>query len=79
MVRPCQRISTSMSPEQASSGAMRWTSTVCPFLSGEATLGAMHRALPDFQGIDHRAARKDRRLVARVQRGEVINGNLLVA
>jgi hypothetical protein len=52
MVRPCQRISTSTSPEQASSGAMRWTSTVCHFLSGDTTLGAMHSTLPDFQGID---------------------------
>ena len=45
MFRPCQRIRTSMSPEQASSGATRWTSTVCLFLSGETTLGAVYRAL----------------------------------
>jgi len=42
MVRPLQRISTSMSAEKASSGAIRWTSTVSPFLRGETTLGAMH-------------------------------------
>ncbi len=44
MVRPCQRISTSMSLGQASSGAMRWTSTVSPFLSGDTTLETMYLA-----------------------------------
>jgi hypothetical protein len=39
MVLSCQRISTSMSAEQASSGAIPWTSTVSPFPSGETTLG----------------------------------------
>jgi hypothetical protein len=39
MVRPCQRISTSISAEQASSsGAMRRTWAVSPLLSGETTL-----------------------------------------
>jgi hypothetical protein len=45
MVRPCQRMSTSMSAEQASSGAIPWTSTVSPFRSGETTLAAMHLAI----------------------------------
>jgi hypothetical protein len=30
--------------EQASSGAMRWTSTVSPFLSGDTTFETMHLA-----------------------------------
>ena len=43
-LRLCQRISTSMSPAQASSGAMRRTSTVSPFLSGDTTMDVMHLA-----------------------------------
>ena len=39
MVRSFQRIKTSLSAEQAASGAMRWTSTVSPFLRGENYLG----------------------------------------
>jgi hypothetical protein len=38
ILRPCQRISMSMSAEQASSGAIRRTSTVSPLPSGETTL-----------------------------------------
>jgi hypothetical protein len=44
MVRHCQRISTSMSAEQAPSGALRRIWTVSPLLSGETTLAAMHVA-----------------------------------
>ena len=51
MVRPCQRISTSMSAEQASSGAIRSSSTVSPFVSGETTLGAMHLACSGNQNF----------------------------
>src|SRR5207253_11479107 len=43
-VRPCQRISTSISAAQVSSGAIRWTSTVSPFLRGETIVIAMHLA-----------------------------------
>jgi hypothetical protein len=38
----CQRISTSMSLVQASSGAMDWISTVSPLRSGETTLATIH-------------------------------------
>jgi len=33
MVQLCQRISTSLSAEQVSSGGRRWTLTVSPFLA----------------------------------------------
>jgi hypothetical protein len=43
-LRPCQRISASMSAEHAFSGAMRDTSPTSPFLSGDTTLEVTHFA-----------------------------------
>ena len=42
--RPCQRICTSMSCSQASSMAMRRTSTTSPFRSGDMAFAATHLA-----------------------------------
>lgn len=44
LVRPCQRISTRIAPEQASSGAISCTCTISRSLSGEMTFAAMHFA-----------------------------------
>ena len=45
MLLPCQRMSPSISVEQASSGARRQTSTVSPFSIGDARFATMHFAL----------------------------------
>ena len=49
MVRPCQRISASMSPEQCVFRRHALDFDGLPLPDLDTTLGAMHRALPDSQ------------------------------